>query len=305
MTDPSHDLSAAPTNTANRGLSIIVPVHNERQTIKQVLADIKAAFDDSSEPVEIIVVNDGSTDRPPLDEIEPLCDRLISNRFNLGYGAAILTGLRAASHTTCAIIDADGTYPADRLKELLAIYRDRKAAMVIGARTGDIVEAPLLRQPAKFALKRLADFLARQAIPDLNSGLRVFDRDLTLKYESIYPRGFSLSSTQTLAFLCDNLPVEFVPVNYYRRKGSTSKIRPLRDTQAILMTILRTVMYFDPLRVLFPVSAALGAGAVAVLLAGLITGEILDSTIAVLALTSLQLLAIGLLADLIVRRSGK
>lgn len=296
----SNDNAAQPS-----GLSVIIPVYNERQTIKQVLTDVRAAFESSSEPLEIIVVNDGSSDRLALDDIKPLCDRLISHRINQGYGASIMTGLRAATHAVCAIIDADGTYPASKLPELLAILRDRKAALVIGARTGDVVQAPLVRQPAKFVLKKLADYLAGQVIPDLNSGLRVFDRELTMKFESLYPRGFSLSSTQTLAFLCNNLPVEFVPVNYYKRKGSASKIRPLRDTQAILMTILRTVMYFDPLKVLFPISMLLGGGAVAVLIAGLIAGEILDSTIAVLALTSLQLLAIGLLADLIVRRSGK
>ncbi|GAB4316143.1 MAG: hypothetical protein Kow0059_08550 [Candidatus Sumerlaeia bacterium] len=287
------------------GLSIIIPVFNEGAMTRQVLSDVRRAFEGAPQPLEIIVVNDGSTDGFPRAEVQSLCDRLIEHTVNHGYGAAVTAGLRAARFDTCAIIDADGTYPAERLPDLLQTMRAEGAAMVVGARTGAVVQAPLLRQPAKWVLRKLADFLAGRPIPDLNSGLRVFDRSLALEYQTLYPRGFSFSSTITLAFLCNGLPVLFVPVNYYRRRGGRSKISPLRDTQGILLTILRTVMFFDPLKVLFPLSLVLGTASLAVLAAGLVTGIVLDSTIAVLALSSVQTLAIGLLADLIVRRSGR
>jgi hypothetical protein len=123
-------------------------------------------------------------------------------------------------------------------------------------------------------------------------------------YYHILPRGFSLTTTLTLAFLCDDLRVQFISVDYHRRKG-TSKIRPIRDTKNIFLTIIRTILYFNPLKICLPVGFIFFALALAVLLySGLYIGRIMDGTVSVLTLSGVQIIAIGLLADLIVRRKG-
>ena len=158
------------------------------------------------------------------------------------------------------ITDSDGTYPNDRIPELAAMMTDWD--MVVGARTGDEVRVPLVRRPAKWALNMLANVLVETRIPDLNSGLRVFRREVVLRFLPILPNGFSFTTTITLAMLSEGYRVTFVPIDYYARQGR-SKIRPVYDTLNFLQLIVRTVLYFNPLRVFLPLSLFFfGAGLV-------------------------------------------
>src|SRR5207247_6240849 len=119
--------------------------------------------------------------------------------------------------------DADGTYPEDRIADLLARIDDG-AEMAVGARTGADVHVPLLRRPAKALLRALASYLAGTPIPDLNSGLRAMRRDLVLSYLPILPEGFSFTTTITLAALTNLRRVDWVSIDYKKREG-ISKIR--------------------------------------------------------------------------------
>ncbi|HPB31216.1 MAG TPA: hypothetical protein PLB62_07160, partial [Candidatus Sumerlaeota bacterium] len=160
-------------------------------------------------------------------------------------------------------------------------------------------------QPAKWVLNRLANFLAGRRIPDLNSGLRAFRKSEAERFLHLLPSGFSLTTTLTLAFLCDDLRVVYMPIDYHRRKGK-SKIRPLRDTKNILFTIVRTVVYFNPLKVFLPLGMIFFILALAVLVfSGLFLERVMDGTVAVLTLSAVQLASMGILADLITRRSGR
>jgi glycosyltransferase involved in cell wall biosynthesis len=282
-------------------VSIIIPVYNERETLEGVIRDIRSAIGDSF-PYEIIVVDDGSTDGLDLPPIAEIVDQFHTHEKNMGYGVAIKTGLRHSKGEIIVITDADGTYPADAIPRLVVALDD--CEMAVGARTGKSVHVPFLRQPVKFLLGFLANYLAEMKIPDLNSGLRAFRKKEAESYYHILPRGFSLTTTLTLAFLCDDLRVQFIPVDYHRRKG-TSKIRPIRDTKNIFLTIIRTILYFNPLKICLPVGFIFFALALAVLLySGLYIGRIMDGTVSVLTLSGVQIIAIGLLADLIVRRKG-
>jgi hypothetical protein len=156
-------------------------------------------------------------------------------------------------------------------------------------------------------LNRLANYLTGTRIPDLNSGFRAVRREIWERYEHYFPNGFSLTTTITLASLSDGRRVVFHPINYRARVGN-SKIRPIRDTLNFIQLILRTVFYFDPLKVLLPVSLSLmGAGGavglVTILLQnGFGIGKFMDVTTQLLILTGLQILAIGGLADLVSKR---
>ncbi|MBL6722105.1 MAG: glycosyltransferase family 2 protein, partial [Planctomycetes bacterium] len=250
-------MSAAPSSTTTGpvagGVTLVVPAYNEEDGIEGVVRRLSSL--DLGVPLELLVVEDGSTDRTRerLAELEAQvpCLRVLEHGYNRGYGAALKTGFQAAAHEVVVITDADGTYPEDRIGELLARV-DAGAEMAVGARVGANVHIPLVRRPAKWALRRLASYLAGVRIPDLNSGLRAFRRELVLKYLGILPDGFSFTTTITLASLTNGHRVEYVTIDYAPRSGR-SKIKPIRDTLGFTALILRTVLYFNPLKVFFPV----------------------------------------------------
>jgi glycosyltransferase involved in cell wall biosynthesis len=250
---------------------------------------------------EIIVVDDGSTDGTRKAASRHGQARLIDLGMNLGYGAAIKQGLRAARYDLVAITDADGTYPPEALPGLVRAMDD--CDMVVGARIGDNVSIPLVRRPAKWILARLANYLSSTKIPDLNSGMRVMRKDALIRFLNILPQGFSFTTTITLAMLSNDYRVRFRPIDYHPRTGM-SKIRPVSDTLGFFLTIVRTIMYFNPLKIFLPISACLFLSGMALLLySGFVLGRVMDVTVIVLVSLSIQVAVIGLLADLIDKRT--
>ncbi len=172
--------------------------------------------------------------------------------------------------------------------------------MVVGARLGKDVNIPLVRKPAKWLLNRLANYMAQTTIPDINSGFRIFRKSSFLRFLSIYPAGFSLTTTITLALLCNNHPVKYVPVSYHKRKGQ-SKIRPLRDTYNFFLLVIRTIMYFDPLRVFIPISLLLLLLGMVYCIFEISRYHNITTAAALVLIAGVQAAILGLLADLIVK----
>lgn len=281
-------------------VSIIVPVYNEEGAIASTLAAIDATMQPTGRMYEVLVVDDGSADGTAR-ALAATSSRVVRHRANRGYGASLKTGIRATAHPLIAILDADGTYPIARLPELLA--RADEADMVVGARTGASVHVPALRRPVKWLLTRVANLLSGHRIPDLNSGMRVFRRDLAERFFGLYPEGFSFTSTITLASHINGYRVEYVPIDYYRRTGASS-IRPVRDTLNFFLLIVRMVVTFRPLNVFLPTAAALLIlGAVKAALDFSRTGAF-GVGAAILILTAIQIALMGLLADLVTRRTS-
>jgi hypothetical protein len=163
------------------------------------------------------------------------------------------------------------------------------------------VTYPWERRPAKWVLRRLAVYLAQKPIPDLNSGLRAFRRADALRFLGLYPSGFSFTTTITLAFLCSDMTVQYQPIDYHPRRGR-SKIHPIRDTKNLFLTVVRSVMFFNPLRVCVPVSLAFAATGLGVLtLMRDSHGNVLDGTVSVCMIGAVQVMILGLLADLMAR----
>ena len=286
-------------------MTIVVPVYNEEHAVAGVVE--RLAQLDLGVPVELLVVNDGSQDGTArtLDALKSATPhlRVVTHTTNQGYGAALKTGFAYARHDVVVITDADGTYPEERIGDLLACI-DEGAEMVVGARRGADVHIPFVRRPAKWMLRKLASFLAGADIPDLNSGLRAFRRELVQRYRPILPQGFSFTTTITLAALTNGHRVEYVSVSYARREGR-SKIRPLHDTLAFTSLIVRTVLYFNPLKVFYPTFFAvflLFLGSLAYDLFLEPTPNLGDKTV-LLFVAAVQVLTIGLLADLIEKKS--
>jgi len=282
-------------------VSIIIAAYNEEESIFSVLKEIEDVMNHSRLSYEIIVVNDGSTDRTMevLRNRSPNV-RVFSHKVNRGYGASLKTGICNAQHEIVVITDADGTYPSERIPEIVSYMKDYD--MVVGARTGVSTKVPLIRKPAKWVIHRLANYLTGMKIPDLNSGLRAMKKDMVTRFVRLLPDGFSYTATLTLAMLTNGYRVKYVPIDYHARIGQ-SKIKPIRDTLNFIQLIVRTVMYFNPLKVFIPLSLVLFFMSVAVFLYSyFFTPKVMDVTTVILFVSAVQVLAIGMVADLINKR---
>jgi glycosyltransferase involved in cell wall biosynthesis len=285
------------------GISIIIPAYNEEDSIEQVIDQIEGVMRQKggeSYPFEIIIVDDGSTDQTGI-HARTKNITLVTHPSNQGYGAALKSGIAASRYETIVITDADGTYPNEEIPNLVAELRD--CSMVVGARIGKDVHIPLIRKPAKWFLNQLANYLSGYKIPDLNSGLRVFQKQHAQKYLNILPDGFSFTTTITLAMHCDRYQVKYRPINYAKRVGQ-SKIHPIKDTANFVQLIIRTVIYFRPLKVFLPLSISLMLLAALIALLQAILYRDISTTASMLFLTGLQIGSIGALADLVVRRTA-
>jgi glycosyltransferase involved in cell wall biosynthesis len=282
----------------NSKISIIVPAYNEVKGIKSVLDGLLSL----DKGYEIIVVDDGSGD-DTAEVVKPFSNvRLIRHEYNLGYGAALKTGIRSATGDIIIITDADGTYPYNQIPVLADIINDSNCAMVVGARNKKNVKIPLVRRPAKWCLNRLANYLSGIRIPDLNSGLRAMRRPVVEKFFHLLPDGFSLTTTITLAMLTNGYSVKYISIDYFKREGK-SKIHPIKDTLNFIQLIIRTVLYFNPLRVFIPFSVSLVILSFLVLfLSGIFTEKAMDVTFGVILMSAVIVMAIGMLADLIDKR---
>ena len=275
----------------SEGVSIVMPAFDEEEGISFSVRDLRTVMDGLGKPYELVVVDDGSTDATAeLAAREGA--RVISLPRNVGYGGALKAGIARAMYDTIVITDADGTYPADAVPALLEFAGDFD--MVVGARIGDNVRIPAMRLPAKWVLARLASYLAGQPIPDLNSGLRVVRREMVERFEFLLPSGFSFTTSITLAALCNERLVHYHPIDYRARLGD-SKIRPFHAFE-FLMLILRTVVFFNPLKVFLPLGAILFLVGLGKFIWDLFIGDLSD-TVVMGFLGAVLVWSVGLLSD--------
>lgn len=279
----------------NISVAVVIPSFNEVKSIVGQIEKIQSALGSTEWIYDIIVVDDGSTDGTA--SAAERCDvQVIRLPKNRGYGAALKAGISVANASHIVIIDADGTYPAEAIPEMLRLAEHYD--MVVGARVGDNVHMPVARKPAKWFLGKLASYLAGQKIPDLNSGLRVMKRSVVKQFYNILPSGFSFTTMITLAHLCNDFLVYYHPIEYYTRIGR-SKIRPVHAYHFLLL-ILRTIVYFNPLKVFLPLGAFLFLTGLGKFIYDLFIGNLSESAILGF-LGSLIVWAIGLLSDQIAK----
>ena len=238
----------------SRTVSIVIPACNEAGAIAEVIRALRSA----ASWHEILVVDDGSTDDTRA-RAEEAGARVIRHPYNKGNGAAVKSGIRAATGEYLLIIDGDGQHqPADALR---LIARLGEYDLVVGARSS-ATQAGSTRRFGNAALNRLASFLTERDIPDLTSGFRGARRAYLEEFLPLLPNGFSTPTTTTLAFLKAGYSVAFEPIDAKPRVG-TSKIRLSRDGPKFFLMVLRIITIFSPLRIFLPVAAlsfVLGAG---------------------------------------------
>lgn len=289
------------TEDKPEAFSVIIPCYNEESVIGETAAVLSAALGDEA-AYECVFVNDGSTDgtAEKLADVEQTYDRfrVVEHERNLGYGAALKTGIRQAKHELIAIIDADGTYPIADLPRLVELMRGHD--MVVGARTGKNVTYSKIRALPKYFLRRWVSLIANRTVPDINSGMRVFRKDVANQYFGILPDGFSFTITITLAMLTNKRPTLFTPIDYHARVGK-SKIKPIKDTLRFITIIGRTGVYFAPLRIFMPVVGILLVCGVLSLLYDISIGNLTDKTVLIFV-TAMNAAMFAMLADMLDKR---
>ena len=280
-------------------VSVVLPVYNEQGHLQAEIDRIRVALDASLYSYEIIVVDDGSTDgsAEKLASIEGI--RLLRFGRNRGSGSARKAGTRAAVGRVVVWTDVDMTYPNDEIPRLVKELEGHD--QVVGARTSEQGTAKALRVPAKWFIRRLASYLVEEKIPDLNSGLRAFRRDVALQFVHLLPPGFSCVTTITMTFLANGYSVKYMPIEYHPRAGE-SKFHWWRDTKRYIIQVVRLILSYNPLRVFLPLGVLLSVVGVGKLFYDLVDKDFRPAANTLLILfAAFQVFAIGLLADLIVR----
>jgi len=246
------DVSIAPRLTSQRwpfSVTVALPAFNEATSIGQVIQDVRAACPEA----EILVVADGSQDGTP-EVAEAAGARVLRQPYNMGVGAAIKRAAREAQGEVLLVVDADGQHdPADipRLLEHMVTYD-----MVVGVRSRKS-HASRTRGVGNWVLDRLGSYVAGMELDDLTSGFRAMRRSVLLEFLHLLPNRYSWPLTSMLSFAKAGYAIKFVRIAARPRAGGRSGQKLLQNGIKFVMIIMRIVMLFNPLRVMFPVGLML------------------------------------------------
>lgn len=276
-------------------ISVVLPARDEREAIVGTIEAIQQVSESSGIDMEVLVVDDGSEDETA--ELAGRCGaRVIGHPQSAGYGRSLKDGIVAATHDTIVICDADGTYPAAAIPELLAEY-EKGIDMVVGLRTPFRDSFP--KAALRHLLRRLVQYTTGRDVPDVNSGLRVFSRKTIIPYLQTLSDSFSFTTSATLAYLMTGRFVGYVPISYKARKGR-SKVRLVRDSLRTFQYIVHAIIYYNPLKLF----ALLSLICVALAMLGFLASAVLDLLSGFLLgigglLVAVIIICFGLLAELL------
>jgi len=225
-----------------KDLSICIPAFNEDKIIRSMLIELKKEFPDS----EIIVVDDGSSDKTKemAKSVEGIT--VLEHKQNIGYGGALKTAMQRANGEIVAWYDADGQHNPKDLKKVAQPVVDEKYEVVIGVRQKDFYQS-VERIPGKMILKFIAQFVAKETIPDINSGMRCFKKNIIKKYLHLLPDGFSATTTSTLLMIKQRYKVGYKSIKIQKRVGKSS-VKIVRDGWNSLVLIFRVLILFEAFR---------------------------------------------------------
>jgi glycosyltransferase involved in cell wall biosynthesis len=230
-------------------ISIIIPAHNEAENIGTLVREIRSVYPEA----EVIVVNDGSTDQTAKAAHEAGAE-VYSHPYNIGNGAAIKSGIRAASGDILVFMDADGQHKPEDVARLLELFPEYD--MVVGARSFS-GQASFGRAIGNKVYNWLGSYVAKFPIHDLTSGFRAVKADIAHGFLYLLPNTYSYPTTLTLGVLRSGRSLKYIPIQARSRKRGTSGIKLFRDGVRFFMIIIRICTLYSPMRVFLPVSLAM------------------------------------------------
>ncbi len=232
-------------------LVVMIPSYNEEETIASVIREIPRSIP-GVDTVEVLVINDGSTDRTVEEARRAGADTVISFKKNKGLAPGFRAGLETALAMGADIIvntDADGQYDGTEIPKLIRPILDNKADFVLGSRTkGTIEEMPLQKRIGN----RMATWVTRNVsglpVSDGQSGFRAFTRDAAMRLNVMADYTY----VQETLIQAANLGLVYteVPILFRKRTGGSSRLisNIFRYAQRAGLTIVRTYRDYHPLR---------------------------------------------------------
>jgi glycosyltransferase involved in cell wall biosynthesis len=232
-------------------VSIIIPAKNEAEGIEAVIDRVSEVMDPLGRPYEIIVVDDGSSDKT-AENAHRAGAVVLCHPYNIGNGAAIKTGIRYAKGSAMVMLDADGQHPPEQIPQLLEMLE--RYHMVVGARTSDS-DTSVHRNFANSIYNRFASYVCGRKIEDLTSGFRAIRAGVAKEFVSLLPNTFSYPSTITLATVRSGYSLAYVPIKGAKRAANTkSKIKLFRDGSRFFLIIFKITTLFSPMKIFMPAS---------------------------------------------------
>ncbi len=269
-------------------VTILLPAYNEEQSIAQTIIRIKQLYP----RYEILVVDDGSSDKTAQQAMDAGAT-VKSHPYNIGNGAAIKTGLRAATGEWIIMMDADGQHDPDDIARLLA-HKDN-FDMIVGART-KASDTSLHRDLANSIYNKFASYVCKFQIQDLTSGFRLVRKKSALQFVNLLPNTFSYPSTITMAFLRSGHTIKYMPIKVHKREGK-SKIKLLKDGSRFFLIITKIATLYSPLRVFIPVSFLFFLAGVLYYIYTFITAHRFSNMSALFLTTSTIIFMMGLISE--------
>ncbi len=233
-------------------VSLILPAHNEAESIAEVVLRVRNVMDPLQCLYEIVVVDDGSMDGT-AEKARVAGARVIQHPYAMGNGAAIKSGIRNAKGNILVMLDADGQHPPEDIPRLLEKMDTHH--MAVGARTADS-ETNFHRRLANRIYNWFASYVCKRKIEDLTSGFRAVRGHIAREFVSLLPNTFSYPTTITLATVRSGYSLTYVPVTMPKRAGnSKSKIRLFTDGSRFFLIMFKITTLFSPMRIFLPISA--------------------------------------------------
>lgn len=225
-------------------LSIIIPVFNEEKTIAECIKRVKQAKIFPRVKKEIVVVNDGSTDKTKeiLRKIKRI--KLISFKKNRGKGFAIRQGLKKTSGDYVIIQDADLEYDPRDYQKLLQPILDKKAEVVYGSRfSGEHKNLFFWHMTANKFLSLITNVLYDSTLSDMEVGYKIFPRELLFSLDLKEDR-FGFEPEVTAKILKQKIRIYEVPISYSGREYSEGKKIKWHDGLQAVFVLLK-YRFFD------------------------------------------------------------
>jgi glycosyltransferase involved in cell wall biosynthesis len=284
-------------NNIQDGISYIVPVFNEEDSILNTIQRLKDALEKIDINYEIIIVNDGSYDKTMevISEIKDIV--VISHPINIGYGNAIKTGIRNSKYEWIGIVDADGTYNIEKL-DVLVDEMKKGFDMVVASRSNLYLIDSFLKRIFRWLFIYFIRFTINKRIEDPNSGFRIFKRSIALSFFPFLCGEFSFTTTLTIFCYGEECFVRYLPIEYGKRTGN-SKVKHIKDTFKTIHLIIQGIIYYNPIKFYLLFSIFMG---VVVAFPAMVLAMLHMHTLAlyflIWGIASIFLIAIGVLGDI-------
>jgi len=270
-------------------VSVIIPAYNEATTIGDIVSKIKALYPD----FEIIVVNDGSTDETPA--VAKRAGAIVySHPYNIGNGAAIKSGIRAASGEVLVFMDADLQHNPEDIRTMLNYFPEYD--MVVGARSKKD-QISLGRALGNMVYNWLASYVSKFNVQDLTSGFRAIKSNVAKQFLYLLPNSYSYPATLTLAVLRTGRALKYIPITVKVRKAGKSNIKIFKDGVRFFMIIVKICTLFSPFRIFLPVSFIMFCLGLVYYLYTFLTAGRFTNMSALLFTTSIIIFMMGLISE--------